>query len=779
MLKKSVNSVLILYVAIAVILGVGALILYVSSSSQQMALELQGKSLEQLAQNIALELEEYVVGTERMTTSLSIQQAVLEAFRGSPARTGERFKSYMKDYQSEYWAMLAFDDKGEVLSGYNADMKDLSGEDQAGNDYVKAILAGQESFVSREIIKTDSGVFTFAVSRAIKDESGKTIGGVAVFPKIGVFFDTFVYPLRFGARGYGFALDSKGIFIAHAMDKTLILENFSENAFIADAVRIKNGFLQYTWKGENKVMAFATAPRTDWTICMSAYNAELAETATRQAFVVAGIGATIIIFLVAAITLLNRRLIIRPMLQIENFTQRVAAQDYKAELSEDFRYELGRLSGNIKTMVSDLKNRLGFSQGLLNGMTTPYLIADLEEKILFINKPVLKFLERDGDPEDYKGWTISRFFYSEEGHATITGRAMRENRAIENVRTEVVTNTGSKAYMQADAAPLYDLTGKLVGGIILVTDITELHHQQEEIMRQNARIAKAAEEARDVSEQTAQASEELSTQIKQSSRGADIQRERIQEMATAIEEMNATVLEVAKNASNAADNSEVARDKAQEGADIVRKVVAAIEDVQRESTGLKENMSSLGQQVEGIGHIMSVISDIADQTNLLALNAAIEAARAGEAGRGFAVVADEVRKLAEKTMTATQEVGKSITGIQQGARDAVARMDGAVESVDRATALAEQSGAALSEIVALAKTSSDQIRSIAAASEEQSATSEEISRSVDDINRVSTETAEAMAQSATAVAGLAEQAAILGRLTKDLQNADSGPKALT
>ena len=117
-----------------------------------------------------------------------------------------------------------------------------------------------------------------------------------------------------------------------------------------------------------------------------------------------------------------------------------------------------------------------------------------------------------------------------------------------------------------------------------------------------------------------------------------------------MEQMNATVLEVARNASQASTTVKEARDKASDGARVVADVVVGIEGVQALAETLKTDMTSLGQQAEGIGRIIGVIGDIADQTNLLALNAAIEAARAGDAGRGFAVVADAVRKLAEKTM---------------------------------------------------------------------------------------------------------------------------------
>jgi len=279
----------------------------------------------------------------------------------------------------------------------------------------------------------------------------------------------------------------------------------------------------------------------------------------------------------------------------------------------------------------------------------------------------------------------------------------------------------------------------------------------------------AAALVEDVAKAVAQASMDLSSQIDQSKEGADLQRRHTGETATAMEEMNATVLEVARNASEAAEGSGQARDKAKAGADVVQQVIAAINGVQAQASSLRTNMDELGKQAEGIGNIISVISDIADQTNLLALNAAIEAARAGEAGRGFAVVADEVRKLAEKTMTATSEVGNAIRAIQTGARSSVEGAEGAARAVDQATDLAGRSGSMLEEIVSIVEASADQVRSIATASEQQSAASEQINRAVDDINKISEETADAMAKAAASVEELTSQADNLTRLVETLK----------
>ncbi|TVR00726.1 MAG: HAMP domain-containing protein [Desulfovibrionales bacterium] len=303
----------------------------------------------------------------------------------------------------------------------------------------------------------------------------------------------------------------------------------------------------------------------------------------------------------------------------------------------------------------------------------------------------------------------------------------------------------------------------------LATQEAEEAKQRAEQARRDGML-QAAGQIEGVVEQMTSASDQLAAQVEQASRGSEEQRARTGETATAMEEMNATVLEVARNASQAAEASDQARTKAEDGAKVVSASVEAINTVQQQAAKMKDNLNDLGRQAEQIGRIMTVIEDIADQTNLLALNAAIEAARAGDAGRGFAVVADEVRKLAEKTMNATKEVGEAISAIQQGTRTNIDGMDQAVGSIGEATRLADKSGQALREILALAEQAADQVRSIATAAEEQSATSEEINRGVEDINRIASETSEVMNQSAQAISELARQAQDLQNLVQDLKS---------
>lgn len=299
--------------------------------------------------------------------------------------------------------------------------------------------------------------------------------------------------------------------------------------------------------------------------------------------------------------------------------------------------------------------------------------------------------------------------------------------------------------------------------------------REAEIARKNAEQSKrdgmlaAAGQLEDVVNIISAASEELSAQIEQSDRGSSEQASKVGETATAMEEMNSTVLEVARNASAASDASAQTRAKAEEGARVVHEAVSGIQDVQAVSLSLKDDMTKLAEQAQAISTIMGVISDIADQTNLLALNAAIEAARAGEAGRGFAVVADEVRKLAEKTMTSTTDVGNAIKSIQQSVKQSIGQVERAAELIDIATQRSNKSGEALNEIVAMVDGTADQVRAIATASEQQSSTSEEINRSIGHINDIAEQTTQAMHEAAKAVSDLASQAQSLSRLIEDMK----------
>ncbi len=335
--------------------------------------------------------------------------------------------------------------------------------------------------------------------------------------------------------------------------------------------------------------------------------------------------------------------------------------------------------------------------------------------------------------------------------------------AMREMLTGLVENI-SKAEKMAEEAK--DQTEKAQ---VALKEADEARAEAENAKREG--MLHAAEQLAGIVSQVASASQELTAQIEESSRGSETQRERTAESATAMEQMNASVMEVARNAAEAADSADNARTEAENGGTIVNDVVERINRVQGMTVEMEKGLGMLGEQADGIGKIMNVITDIADQTNLLALNAAIEAARAGEAGRGFAVVADEVRKLAEKTMDATKEVGGYISAIQSGTRENINGMTKAAAEVSASTESANKAGEALKGIVEIVEETAGQVRSIATASEEQSAASEQINRSIEEVNLIANDNAQAMRESSTAVEELMHLGEQLTELIEELRRA--------
>jgi len=405
--------------------------------------------------------------------------------------------------------------------------------------------------------------------------------------------------------------------------------------------------------------------------------------------------------------------------------------------------------------------------GVLENVPTPVMAIDTDFNILFLNKVGREVIGHQGAGQP-KGRCHEFMRTSDCKTANCAcARAMQQNGKASS-ETDAHPQ-GLDLEIAYSATPIHDQTGKVVGAFEIVVDQTAVKRAQQ-------KMAEVAGRADAISQRLSSATDELAAQVEQVSQGSEVQRDRIQETATAMEQMNASVLEVARNAGQAAESSVSARGQAQEGAGIVSKAVAAIKLVHASAEDLQKNMKELGQQAEAIGQVMNVISDIADQTNLLALNAAIEAARAGEAGRGFAVVADEVRKLAEKTMGATLEVGNSIKSIQDAAHRNIESMNQAAKNVQDATSLASSSGEALGRIVGLVDQNAGQVEGIASASEEQSAASEQINKALEEVNRVVAETTDGMRQSSQAVQELAVMSTELSQLITEL-TAGTGQEA--
>ncbi|WP_122664124.1 methyl-accepting chemotaxis protein [Pseudomonas viridiflava] len=290
---------------------------------------------------------------------------------------------------------------------------------------------------------------------------------------------------------------------------------------------------------------------------------------------------------------------------------------------------------------------------------------------------------------------------------------------------------------------------------LIVDRRDEMGQLQNSIQRMTVNLRQLISGIRDGVTQIASAAEELSAVTEQTSAGVNSQKVETDQVATAMHEMTATVQEVARNAEEASEAAVAADQQAREGDRVVNEAITQIERLASEVGNSTEAMNELKRESDKIGSVLDVIKSVAQQTNLLALNAAIEAARAGEAGRGFAVVADEVRSLAQRTQKSTEEIEQLIAGLQSGTQQVATIMDNSRELTVSSVELTRRAGSSLENITKTVSAIQAMNQQIAAAAEEQSATAEEINRSILNVRDVSEQTSAASEETAASSVELA------------------------
>jgi methyl-accepting chemotaxis protein len=409
-------------------------------------------------------------------------------------------------------------------------------------------------------------------------------------------------------------------------------------------------------------------------------------------------------------------------------------------------------SNELRSAIAQYRTDLDHLETLINRRNQ--INARLEEqgpKLGQLGREITEMLSREAAAIEASSVALLGFNRTLTGAASLAGLvlgaacavfiARRVSRRVAMVEHEVDTIRTSNDLTRRVPADGGDEVAQIASGVNALLE--SLHAVVKQVSTSAQSVAAA-------STQIAASAEEMAA-------GLSRQEQQTSQVSAAVEELSQSVNEVARKGSDAAKGAKASRDDAGQGGEVVGKTVEEMRAIAAEVSESARAINELGKKSEQIGAIINVINDIADQTNLLALNAAIEAARAGEHGRGFAVVADEVRKLAERTTTATEEVARSIREIQADTGTAVKKIESGSARVSTGVDLARSAGQALDRIVGSSSSMASMIEAIAAAAEQQSAASEEIARSVEQINAVTRESNQGASQAAQAAASLSEQ----------------------
>lgn len=506
-----------------------------------------------------------------------------------------------------------------------------------------------------------------------------------------------------------------------------------------------------------------------------------------------------IIFIITAVSILSifyvfGNSILIPINKLAGAADDFASGKNDVEVNYNKDDELGALATSFNLMIEKISQQIAY----LDNLPTPVMIVDTEMTVQYMNKYGTELLGRKGN--ECSGEKCFNLFKTD--HCNTSECRVKQAMEQNTIRGgETISHAGANdMHILYTGAPVHDKQGNVIGGMEYVADITEGKEMQNYLRRSTECMMNAMDKfaagdltvqadcektgddmsrlfesfnksvesirnminkVNEAVEATASASSEISSSTEQMAAGAQEQSAQTHEVATAIEQMSATILETAQSSNNAASSSKDATSEANSGVmkiDATKKGMMRIVDSAR---GTSRIIKELNGKTDQIGEIAQVIDDIADQTNLLALNAAIEAARAGEQGRGFAVVADEVRKLAERTTKATKEIAETIKAIQTDVREADDSMNEAGVAVNDGMKLTEEVAEVFTRILKKSDEVSQGITQVASASEEQSVTAEQVSKNIESITNVTNESAAAIQQ----VAATAED---LNRLTLGL-----------
>lgn len=452
----------------------------------------------------------------------------------------------------------------------------------------------------------------------------------------------------------------------------------------------------------------------------------------------------------------------------------------------DIRDEAAIIERKCSSLLNAYMEQKSLADSLIHGIANPFVMVDKNSEITYINEAGAAMVGFSKDE------LIGRNIKSAVGSDAATRSTLAGNNLL-NKKVTVKNHNKEDVPLILNTGAIKNSQGNVSGAFILFTDLREICEQQKQYLMEHTTNLSAVLESVaagnlehevdvaedddlyalitnlnktikslrsalikvvDASKAVSSSAGEISASTEQMAAGAQMQSQQSMEISAAVEQLISTIVENTKNVNMTAEMTKRAGEKAREGGSIVNRTIEGMDSIAEAIGKSGSIVEKLGDSSIRIGEIIQVIDDIADQTNLLALNAAIEAARAGEQGRGFAVVADEVRKLAERTTKATKEITQMITQIQNETQVAVSSIKEGVDQVDAGRQYAHKSGEALEEIIQEADKSLQIAIQSASANEEMSASAEQISQNINSISGVIQQNAAGLEQISSATTDL-------------------------